>query len=75
MDPGTSIVLSGGALAKNVFWQVGSSATLDTNSSFKGTILAFTTITVNSGAVVEGRLLTRNAAVTLADSQVTVPLP
>ena len=54
--PGTSIVLSGGAQAKNVFWQVGSSATLGTTTIFKGNILAFVSITVNNGSVVDGRL-------------------
>src|SRR2546426_506432 len=64
------VILSGGAKAANVFWQVGSSATLGTGSVFKGNILALASITVTTGAVVEGRLLARTAAVTL-DSNVT----
>jgi hypothetical protein len=59
------VILSGGARAANVFWQVGSSATLGTGSVFKGNILALASITVTTGAEVEGRLLARTAAVSL----------
>lgn len=55
----------------NVFWQVGSSATLGTTTQFVGNILALTSITLNTGASVAGRLLARNGAVTLDDSTVT----
>jgi hypothetical protein len=76
---GTSIVLSGGAQAKNVYWQVGSSATLGTTSIFKGNILAAVTITVNNGAAVEGRLFAGSGggagAVTVQSSTITVPAP
>jgi hypothetical protein len=72
---GTQVVLAGGAKAANVFWQVGSSATLGTNSIFKGNILAEASISVNTGAVVEGRLLTQTGAVTLLSNVVTVPNP
>jgi hypothetical protein len=84
MGTGTSIVLSGGAQAKNVFWQVGSSATLDTTSIFKGNILANASITVNNGAVVTGRLFAGSGggtdapttgSVTVQSSTVTVPSP
>ena len=54
-----------GAQACHVYWQVGSSATLGTASSFKGTILALTSITVTTGTVVQGRALARNGQVTL----------
>ena len=79
-DPATSIVLSGGAQAKNVYWQVGSSATLGTTTIFKGNILAFVTITVNNGAVVEGRLFAgsggdASGAVTVQSSTIAVPAP
>jgi hypothetical protein len=66
---GTSIVLTGGVTACNVFWQVGSSATLGTNSSFVGSILALQSISLTTGATVNGRALARNGAVTL-DSNV-----
>jgi hypothetical protein len=62
---GRQVILSGGAKTANIFWQVGSSATLGTTSVFKGNILALTSITVTTGATVEGRLLARNGAVTL----------
>jgi hypothetical protein len=79
MGTGTSIVLSGGAQAKNVYWQVGSSATLGTTSIFKGNILAAVTITVNNGAAVEGRLFAGSGggegAVTVQSSTITVPAP
>ena len=56
----------------NVFWQVGSSATLDTGTIFDGHILALTSITANTGAVInDGSLLARNGAVTLASNTVT----
>lgn len=61
----SSIVLINGARACNVFWQVGSSATLGTASHFKGTILALTSITVQTGTTVEGRALARNGQVSL----------
>ncbi|MCP9001968.1 ice-binding family protein [Pseudarthrobacter sp. RMG13] len=61
----SSIILTNSAQACNVFWQVGSSATLGTASSFKGTILALTSITVETGATVEGRALARNGQVSL----------
>ncbi len=69
----SNIVLVGGAQAGNVFWQVGSSATLGTNSTFKGNILAMTSITLTTSTNVEGRLLARNGAVTLDGNHVTKP--
>ncbi|MFH0920227.1 MAG: Ig-like domain-containing protein [Fibrobacterota bacterium] len=64
-DPGTSVVLAGGAQWKNVYWSVGSSATFGTNSIFYGNVLADQSITITTGAVLHGRALTRIAAVTL----------
>ena len=72
-DPATSIVLAGGAQQKNIFWIVGSSATLGTTSVFYGNILADQSITLNTGAILYGRALTRIAAVTLDDNVVTKP--
>jgi hypothetical protein len=61
----SQVKLVNGASPCNVFWKVGSSATLGTTTSFKGTILALTSIGLNTGATVDGRLLARNGAVTL----------
>ena len=67
------VELINGAKAENVFWQVGSSATLGANSTFKGNIIALTSITLITGAEVEGRMLARNGAVTLDANVITVP--
>ncbi len=69
----TQVVLAGGAQAKNIFWQVGSSATLGTNSVFQGTIMALQSITLDTGATLHGRALARNAAVTLDSNTVDDP--
>ncbi|MHB9055942.1 MAG: Ig-like domain-containing protein [Paludibacteraceae bacterium] len=70
---GTSIVLAGGAQAKNIYWSVGTSATLGTYSTFYGNILADQSITLTTGAKLYGRALTRIAAVTLDSNIVTKP--
>jgi hypothetical protein len=72
---GRQVILSGGAKAANVFWQVGSSATLGTTSVFKGNILALASITVTTGATLEGRALAQTGAVTLDSNTVTIPVP
>src|SRR5208282_3981371 len=68
---GSHIVLANGATACNVFWQVGSSATLGTNSVFNGVILAQTSITVTTGVTMQGRALAINGAVTLDSDLIT----
>ena len=78
LTTGTSSVVNliNGAQASNVFWQVGSSATLGTNSDFSGTILALTSITLTTGATVDGRMLASNGAVTLDGNTITnIPEP
>jgi len=69
----STVSLQGGVTACNVFWQVGSSATLGTGSTFVGNILALTSVTVTSGVTVEGQALARNGAVTLDDDVFTRP--
>jgi hypothetical protein len=71
---GGTVVLSGGATADNVFWQVGSSATLGTSADFKGTIMALASVTLATGARLDGRALALNAAVTLDSNNVTIPI-
>lgn len=62
---GRQVILSGGAQASNIYWQVGSSATFGTTSVFKGTIMAMQSITFLTGAKLDGRALARNGAVTM----------
>lgn len=69
---GSSVVLVNGAKACNVFWQVGSSATLGTGTDFKGNILAQAAISMNNGATLDGRALARTEAVTLINNVITI---
>ncbi len=72
--PGNSrVLLTGGAVAHDVFWQIGSSATLGTGSTFAGTIMAQASITLGTGATLNGRALARTGAVTLDSNPVNVP--
>jgi hypothetical protein len=68
---GSTVSLINGAQACNVFWQVGSSATLDTGSTFVGNILALTTITVADSVTVQGRALAQTGEVTLINDTFT----
>jgi hypothetical protein len=70
---GSRVELTGGAQAKNVIWLVGTTATLGSNSIFQGTILANQSITLNSGAQLNGRALSRTGAVTLDAAIIVVP--
>ena len=67
---GRKVILSGGALATNIFWQVGTSATFGTTSIFKGNILAMQAITFNTGATLDGKALARNSAVVMAGNTI-----
>ncbi|MBU2019509.1 MAG: DUF3494 domain-containing protein [Bacteroidetes bacterium] len=62
---GRKVILAGGAQAGNIFWQIGSSASFGTTSSFKGTIIALGSITFSTGAELHGRALARNGTVTM----------
>ena len=70
---GSSVGLVNGAQACNVFWQVGGAATLGARSAFAGTVLASTSISVQDGVAVSGRLLARTGAVTSVNDTVTRP--
>jgi hypothetical protein len=69
---GTQVILAGNAQAQNIFWQVGTSATLGTTSIFQGTIMANASITLTTGATLNGRALARTAAVTLDSNIINV---
>ncbi|MFH0920224.1 MAG: ice-binding family protein [Fibrobacterota bacterium] len=68
---GLQVILIGQAKASNIYWQVGSSATLGANTIFKGNILALTSITLEAGAILDGRALARTGTVTLDGNPVT----
>jgi hypothetical protein len=70
---GKRVFLTGRAQAANVVWQVGSSCTLGIGSHLVGTIIAYSSITLTTGASVEGRLIALNGAVTLDSNVVEVP--
>jgi len=72
ISPGKQVILSGGAQAKNIFWQVGGQTTLGTTSNFKGNILSQTLIEINTGATLNGRALAQTA-VTLDANAITSP--
>jgi hypothetical protein len=69
----SDVVLSGGALPQNVFWQVGSSATLGTTTTFAGIIMAQASISLDTGATLNGSALARTGSVTLLSNPVNVP--
>ena len=70
---GRQVILAGGAQAKNIFWQVGTSATIGTTAIMEGTIMADQSITLMTGATLNGRALARIAAVTLDSNMVNKP--
>jgi hypothetical protein len=69
----SSVVLTNGASPCNVFWKIGSSATFGTGTAFEGNVMALTSISLNSGVTVLGRILARNGEVTLINDVLTVP--
>jgi hypothetical protein len=70
---GRQIILSGGAKAANIYWQVGTSATFGTTSVFKGNVLADQSISFETGASLEGRALARIGAVTMDSNIINKP--
>ncbi|MGZ6225335.1 MAG: DUF3494 domain-containing protein [Syntrophales bacterium] len=78
--PGSSVLLinlgTNGGKDDGLYWQVGSSATLDTTTAFEGNIVALTSITLNTGATIpNGRALARNGAVTLDTNVISIVCP
>ena len=71
---GARVTLTGGALAKNIYWQVAGAVTIGTTAHFEGVVLAKTLVAVNTGASVNGRLLAQTA-VTLQMNTITQPAP
>lgn len=72
--PASSVILVNGASPCNVYWQVGSSATLDTTTAFQGNLIALSDVSLNNGASVLGRVFARNGQITLIDNVLTRPL-
>lgn len=70
---GGNIILTGGAQAKNVYWQTGGSATIGAGTSFNGNVLALNSITLSSGATVVGRLLARTGSVSMNTNIINKP--
>jgi hypothetical protein len=73
VDPGALVTLTNGAQARHVWWQVGSSAVLATSSTMVGNVIALTSITLESGASLEGRALARGGAVTMDTYSINSP--
>ena len=69
----SSVVLINGASPCNVYWQVGSSATLGSTTAFQGTLMALSSISLNNGATVLGRMLARNGQVSLINNVLSRP--
>jgi hypothetical protein len=69
---GRKVILSGGAQANHIFWQVGTSATFGTTSVFKGTVMAMQSITFNTGATLDGRAQARTGAVVMAGNTIVL---
>jgi hypothetical protein len=67
---GRKVILSGGALASHIFWQVGSSATFGTTSVFKGVVMVMQSITFNTGATLDGQALARTGGITMAGNTI-----
>ena len=75
VNVGRKVILTGGAQARNIFWQVGSSATLGTSSVFKGNIMAYASVTMNASSTLDGRAMAQVGAVTFNGDGGTLPTP
>lgn len=72
-NQGGNVILAGGAQAKNIFWQTAESATIGGNTSFHGNVMALNDITLNSGSIIEGRMLSQNGTVDMNTATITNP--
>jgi hypothetical protein len=72
-ETASSVILTNGASPCNVYWKVGSSATLGTSTAFEGNLLALTSVSLNDSVTVLGRILARNGEVTLINDVLTAP--
>jgi hypothetical protein len=72
---GAKVILTGGALPRNIFWQVGASAVIETHAVFKGIILAEQSITMKTSSVMDGKALAFSAGVTFNGTVGTLPPP
>ena len=77
LEEGSSaqVILAGGAQARNIFWQVGTSVTIGTSAVFQGTLLAYQAVTMNTSSSMNGRLLAFNAGVTFNGTINALPIP
>lgn len=73
IGPGRKVILAGNATAANVFWQVAGYCSLDTTAKFVGTIMTYTSVTLNTGASLNGRALAETGDVTLLGNTITIP--
>jgi hypothetical protein len=73
INTGAQVVLENGAQAENVYWQVGSSATLVDNSVMVGSIIAYSAVSLDGGVNLQGRAIGLNGAVTMIDDTITNP--
>jgi hypothetical protein len=73
IGPGRKIILAGNATAANVFWQVAGYCSLNTTAQFYGTIMTYTSVTLNTGAALNGRALAETGDVTLLGNTITLP--
>jgi len=70
MTSGRKVLLKGGAVASNIYWMIGSSATFGTTSVMKGTVMAMQAITFNTGATLDGRALARTGGIVMAENTI-----
>jgi hypothetical protein len=72
VSPGVQIILAGGALPQNIYWATFAAADFDTTTQFKGVVLSQTSVSLRTGASIDGRLYA-GTAVTLDQNRITQP--